>query len=599
MAYQPFDTLVRFDGGANTRDFVDNLPKNASPNPRGVDLVGSTVRKALGYVTVGTEADVSDIGYTLYNHRILSSTELLVKTIGTTVKYLDTVTDTWQKITSATLTAGLRWFFASFNGYMYGGNGTNNLVRWRASAYSTLNGAILAGAATIDLATGTGARFPNAGSGMIEGDTFAWTGKSTDQLTGVTGVTSGHATGSAVIMEMDTTTYTTQPKGSVGLIFANRLFIRDDANPNFYYFSKLADNTTPEDDLANFTIAASGTGDAGFIIFPAPVLGAKEFITGGNSAAHVVYCADGVSYAVTVTDSGSTTVGAFTPFKVLGADLVSKRAIAVTENDMVVIDNFGNFRALGYGDQSTTIKTVRLTDDIDTTVEETDFSNGVLFYLNRSMYGLGRQNAAQSNNFAIVRETNPAGFTFYDHWQLNDLAEANNILYGLSSLTGNVFRLNYGYNADGDAMLARYPVAGLDHDAPLRLKLLHKIRISGYITNNCNLYLKAYADEGTTPISTWLISGSNTAITSALDNVAIGTVVFGSGVVGGGLPPGVERKKFIATLVLNDFQLYYVLNLLFENNQSDVDFALDKMVLYGRVMSADLDREDDQILAAS
>lgn len=598
MPFQPFDTLVRFNGGANTNDFADNIEKNQSPNPRGVDLVGSSINKAKGYISVGTEADIADVGYTLYNHRILSSTEVLVKTIGTTIKFLDTVTDSWLKITSATLTAGKRWFFASFNGYLYGGNGTDNFTRWRASARSTLNGAILAGAATIDLAAGTGARFPNTGAGMIEGDTFAWTGRTSDQLTGVTGVTSGHASGSTVIMEADTSTYSSNPKGSVGIFFANRLFVRDDANPNFYYFSKLADNTNPEDDLANFTIAGSGAGDAGFMIFPAPVLGARVFITGGNTAAHVVACADGITYIVSVTDSGSTTVGAFTPFKVLGSDLVSKRAIATTENDMILVDGYGNMRVVGYGEQSTTVKTSRLSDVIIPTLETIDFSEGAAEYLNRQLYTVGRQNSSSANNFAVVRNTDPPGFTFYDHWHVNDLVEHENALYGLSSVDGNVYKLNTGFNADGGALLARYPVAALDHGAPLRLKMLYKIRIAGYITNNCQLYLKAYLDENTTPTSTWLISGSDTNITSALDNVAVGTVTFGTGVVGGSLPSGVLRKKFLATLVLQDFELYYLLNLLFENNQADVDFAIDKMVLYGRVLSPDVDKNDSQIIQA-
>lgn len=596
MAFKPVETLVRFDGGANTNDFPDNIAKNQSPNPRGVDLVGTSIRKAKGYTVHGTEADSADIGFTLYNHRILSSTELLVKTIGTTVKFYDPVTDAWQKITSATLTANKRWGFASFNGYLYGGNGTNNFVRWRASAYSTLNGAILTGATTIDLAAGTGSRFPNSGSGMIEGDTFSWTGRSTDQLTGVTGVSSGHASGSTVIMEMDTTTYTTQPKGSVVVFFRNRLFVRDDANPNFLYFSKLADNTTPEDDLANFTIAGAGAGDAGYSILPAPILGAKVFISGSNEPILAVACADGIVYSFAVTDT-TTTVAAFTQFKVLGADLVAKRAMANTENDLVLVDNFGNIRAIGYGEQSTTVKTTRLSDVIDTTVENTTFDDAVAEYLNRCLYVIGKQNDSASNNFTIVRDTNPEGFVFYDHWQLNDIVESGNYLYGLSSITGNVYRLNNGYNANGNPIYSLYPVASLDHGLPLVLKRVLKVRVSGYITNNADLTFNLYPDETLTPY-TFTISGGNTNITSALDNVAIGTVVFGSIVSGGGLPDGVERKKFLATLSLPSFDLYYTLNCVVENNQADVDFALDKMMFFVEPQSYDLERKDSEILQA-
>ena len=48
---------------------------------------------------------------------------------------------------------------------------------------TTLDGAVVAGANTITLTSGTG--FSSAGNGNIDGDSFKWTGKSTNNLTGV------------------------------------------------------------------------------------------------------------------------------------------------------------------------------------------------------------------------------------------------------------------------------------------------------------------------------------------------------------------------------------------------------------------------------
>ena len=56
---------------------------------------------------------------------------------------------------------------------------------------TTLDGAIVAGATSVVLTSGTD--FANAGNGNIDGDSFAWTGKSTHTLTGVTGVSFDHA----------------------------------------------------------------------------------------------------------------------------------------------------------------------------------------------------------------------------------------------------------------------------------------------------------------------------------------------------------------------------------------------------------------------
>ena len=61
----------------------------------------------------------------------------------------------------------------------------------RETAQTTLDGAISAGATTLTLTSGTG--FSSAGNGNIDGDSFAWTGKSTNDLTGVTGISADHA----------------------------------------------------------------------------------------------------------------------------------------------------------------------------------------------------------------------------------------------------------------------------------------------------------------------------------------------------------------------------------------------------------------------
>lgn len=61
----------------------------------------------------------------------------------------------------------------------------------KSIADTTLDGAISAGATTIDLTSASS--FGTSGNGNIDGDSFAWTGKSTNQLTGCTGISFDHA----------------------------------------------------------------------------------------------------------------------------------------------------------------------------------------------------------------------------------------------------------------------------------------------------------------------------------------------------------------------------------------------------------------------
>ena len=66
----------------------------------------------------------------------------------------------------------------------------------RETAETTLDGAHAANTTTVDLASGGAFGVP--GNGNIDGDSFAWTGRAGNQLTGVTGVSADHATGVTV-----------------------------------------------------------------------------------------------------------------------------------------------------------------------------------------------------------------------------------------------------------------------------------------------------------------------------------------------------------------------------------------------------------------
>lgn len=63
-------------------------------------------------------------------------------------------------------------------------------------ADSTLNSSISAGATTITLSDASA--FSNAGKGNIDGDSFQWTGKSSNDLTGCTGISFDHHNSSKV-----------------------------------------------------------------------------------------------------------------------------------------------------------------------------------------------------------------------------------------------------------------------------------------------------------------------------------------------------------------------------------------------------------------
>ena len=66
----------------------------------------------------------------------------------------------------------------------------------RETAETTLNGAISAGATTITLTNASD--FATSGKGNVDGDSFSWSGKSSNDLTGVSGISFDHDTASPV-----------------------------------------------------------------------------------------------------------------------------------------------------------------------------------------------------------------------------------------------------------------------------------------------------------------------------------------------------------------------------------------------------------------
>lgn len=66
----------------------------------------------------------------------------------------------------------------------------------KSTTDTTLNGSISAGATTITLTDASS--FSTSGSGNIDGDSFSWTGKSSNDLTGCTGISFDHSSGVAV-----------------------------------------------------------------------------------------------------------------------------------------------------------------------------------------------------------------------------------------------------------------------------------------------------------------------------------------------------------------------------------------------------------------
>lgn len=568
-------------GGLNTKQRPNKIKPTQSKSIISMDFDADSMRRAKGYTLFGTESDDTLTGKTLYRHTILAGQDVLVKTIGTFMKFYDDVDDAWYKMTDSTFTGDLRWSFFSFNGFLYGDNGTDDWVFWKGGVRSTLNGAVLAGAITIDLQVGHGARFPASGSIMIQDDVIAYTGVSGDQLTGVTGALA-HPSGSTVILKVDSTTYSSLAQANQIVFFRNRSFMIDKEVPTIVRHSKLADNSNPETDLVDYAINGGISGDAGFGIAPEEIISLQVIITGNSTVILAAFCKDGNVYSFAVTDGTATTVNAFIPVRTMGTYPQARQLTCVVENDIAFIDRLGHTRTLAYGDVNTPLQVQTISQLIEPSLELVDFTNGAMAYSNRKLYQTGTSLGQSSNDITFYHDENYTAWGAYGHWDCVDFAPYNDELYGLSAVTGNVWKLNDGYNANGGTYYSEDHTGDLTWGKPHDYKSALKGRISGFITSNCNSYLDLFFDNSAIPI-TFLINGDNSNILGNVPNVSVGEVVFGQGVYGGGLPAGTVRKEFYAQFNLNDIPHFLKASIRTRIDDQDVDFEVNDFTVWAKL----------------
>lgn len=579
-------SLGEFTGGLNTKQRPNKIAINEQKSILSMDFTANSMRRAKGYEKLGTEDDDDEVGKTLYKHIILAGQNVLVKTIGGYIKFLDTVDDEWYVLTDTTFTEDLRWSFFSFNSYLYGQNGTDDWIFWKGSTMTTLDGAISIGDTTIDVQTGKGAGFGSSGTVMIQGEAITFTGRVSDQLTGCT-IAVAHPDGSTIVLKLDSTTYTALEQANQVAFYRNRSYMIDTDTPTIIRHSKLADNTNPETDIVNYTIAGSGAGDAGFGIAPDEIVSLQVIIDGNQSSMLAGFCKNGTVYAFVVTDGTLTTVNAFIPARVMNSYPVARQLVAVVENDTAIIDQFGHIRTLGYGDVNTPLRVQTISQKIEPSLEAMDFkTDGAIAYYNRKMYATGISTGKTSNDITFLHDSNYSSWGAYGHWDVNDFALYNDgtdeFLVGLSVVTGNVWKLNTGYNANGGTYYSEMQTGDLTWGYPHRYKSALKMRMTGFITNNCNTYIDLFFDNSAKPI-TFLINGDNSDILGNQPNVSTGTVVFGIGVFGGGLPGGTNRKEFTSEMRLNAIPKFLKMSMRIRIDDQEVDFEANDITIWSKL----------------
>lgn len=577
-----FDDKVKireFDGGINTKQRKNKIDKNQQSSLINMDFSANSARRAKGYERLASaDDDVDKSGKSLYKHTILDGQEVLIKVIGGIIKYLDEVDDKWYRIIDKTYSKRKRWAFETFNGYLYTNNGEDNWIRWNGSARSRNQNKLDSNSTKIELKSGHGSRFPGSGTVLIQGLEIDYSSKNGDELEGIN-INQTIETGNTVILQADDS-FDSVPKAKDLAYHNARMYMIEEDNSNIVRHSKLADNKNPEDDLIDFNIAGSGTGDAGFGILPDKAISLKEYIEGGDSSILAVLVKNGVGYSFSVTDSGNTTTNNFIPLRTMNTYPAARQMAIIAENDIAIADNVGHIRALGYGDINTPLQVRSISEEIEPSIESIDFSVGDMVYYKRKLYVAGANKTTDVPDTVFFRDAQYESWGLYDHWDVISFAEYKDKLVGLSTIDGKVWELEKGYSADGKPYSSEMVTKEFDFKRPHVFKEAIQLRLTGLITETTKAKFEVFFDNENDP-TTFIIDGSKDKIILSSDpNVAIGNVVFGEAVYGGGLPGGTSRREFYGQAVLNSNDPFLKTSLKIRLDGSSIDFELNDLSMF-------------------
>jgi hypothetical protein len=143
------------------------------------------------------------------------------------------------------LEPGYRVFMKEWQGNIFYANGFDTVSEVIVGQVAA--GGVLAAATELDLKGGRGVFFPVSGSGEIGGDTFTWSGKTSDQLTGVSGLASNHSA-DELVTSIDALSPDYEDKAAfLEEWYSSLNLFGDPDQPFIWEFSKFANAGAPDD----------------------------------------------------------------------------------------------------------------------------------------------------------------------------------------------------------------------------------------------------------------------------------------------------------------------------------------------------------------
>jgi len=362
------------------------------------------------------------------------------------------------------------------------------------------------------------------------------------------------------------------PKGNIQLIMGGRRLIATGAT---LYYTKATDRN-------DFTTTGGGaTNDGGYTTLPGEITAMENFADYDGAGIAMVYCANNKAYSFIITDDADTTAGTNAVFTESKSETTSTNHFATTtvDNDIYGPDLFNQIRSLGYKEYLPNVQTDIVSEAIEDTMDDLTLTNAVSTLFDRQYILSAQTEDSTINDVQVIFLPFYKAWTTYLGVGANSYAIYDDKLTYVSSSDDNAYYFDEESLDDeagtvtGHAIYFKYATKSLDFGVPLRLKQCQRIRFGGFISETCNLTIKAFYNASPTPAFTWTIKGNNANLLEGeLADQSIGSEVWGGAALGGGTSSGLHA--FSVDCEASSLVDFEAMQITIENNEAGVDFII-------------------------
>jgi hypothetical protein len=560
----------KFDGGWNSEDASDELQLHESPDSVNAEFTkGGSVTKATGTTELGSDSEDATItGLVKAPNR--NGVNWLFKFCSTKFKIYDSVNSIWSTVKTG-LTSGEKWGDVTFNNVLYLGSQVDNAMSMDLGQITRLDGAISAGAATIDLVDAS--QFDASGDVFINDVLVSYTGKTGNQLTGCSNAVD---TPDTYIVSQALTAHAGTPKGNMLIIFGGRLIVAGvtGSGGSTIYGSKATDRT-------DFTIAGGGAANDAFAeALVSKINAIKVFYDDDLNERIMAFMASNAIYAINVTDETATGTLVFSKFFKGNVTALNHFSTVVGENDIFHVDLNNQIRTLGPRTDDGSGR--NFSDSISRKHktlfrDEYDFDNSRGAIVSGELWTICSEESDSYNDRIVIFDINKGAWRKRTGIPAVDVLEFQNRVTIASAVENKVFQVQPGVRSDDDHdMYFKHSTLDIDVN-PLNFERLRAVRISGIMSETCENTVKVYRDFGNILLGEFSLDGDNDDIIGAVlaKEGSYGSVVFGGVPFGG--EESEDRKFFIAHLDLTTLPDSENFRVVVENNQAGVILEISKI----------------------